>query len=273
MNVENFEKVGDTYAAAGMVLKKLDENDNIKFIRHPRESYGYYVNDERKTAMFSKCIARVSTPMFRKRVYRKSKNIYDTSNRISTTGVGKVAITYFMNNELFSDYSLVVDCGSLSHEVCIFFKKINGSLHAIYFNPSFSDIHDGAASSYVVATLLRSFGNAIYSIQAYYSPTGNVASNCAGIAWEEIYNHIWGGVSPFDRDDITLADYSKLCTLHTYQTHWLKNGPSKPPEYYKMWEDFDGRLANIKTPIVLAAITNDISNLTRKYMHKKLLNM
>lgn len=121
-----------------------------------------------------------------------------------------------------------------------------------------------------MVSLLRSFGSTIRSVRAYYSRNGNVDSNCAAIAWQEIYNHIWRGVSPFTRDDISLDDYNKLCTLHTYQMNWIKNGPSLPREHYKMWEDFDELLARVKSPLLLANISNEITQLILDYMRKKL---
>lgn len=257
MNIDGFESLGDSYKAADDVLKKLDADPSIVVEPHPREKYNYYLNENRKTALFSKCVSKLSKRSFEKQYY-KSENKKDKTKSCTTTLVGKNGISYFMNEGRFAEYSLAVDCGSLTHEIGLFFKKIDGKLHVIYFNPNFSDCNDGVESSQVVNVLLRKLASSIASIRAYYSPTGNVESKCAAITWQELYSHVWKGTCPFNRNDIALEDYNHLTTLFNYKKYWFKKTQPLPADEYKTWVLFDQQLAVFNSPLAICEISKEI---------------
>lgn len=251
-----------------MVFEELRKNDKIKVVPHPRENYAFYINEEHKTAVFSKCVSVISGKLFGRKKYKTSKNQFDKFKRCTTTDVGKCAIYYFMNNNLFADYSLVVNCATLSHEVCVFFSKKDEEMHAIYFNPNFSCTQDGIESSKIVNALLKSFGKSLTSIKAYYS--ANIESNCAAITWEQIYNHVWKGASPFKNNEFPLDDYSHCMTPFAYKKYWGKEKTTSSGERLKQWKDFDDILANVNDPKLLMDISNEISKAVQNYMQTKI---
>lgn len=266
LNLVDFEKIHSSYDGVQQILEKLETSDKIQIIPHPRENYVYYINAEKKTALFSKCVSMISKKQYIRRKYRKSININDNNGRCTTTDVGKGAVYFFIRDNRYAEYTLAVNCGSLIHEACVFFTNTVEGIDAIFFNPNFSDVTDGVQTLNTANALIKSFGNGIRSIQAYYSTSGNVESNCTSITWEQIYNLIWKGLSPFKRDDIILQDYAHVSTLYAYQKYWIKNSKTLSAQDLKNWEHFDERLSRVTSPLLLLNISNEISQAVKDYM-------
>lgn len=165
-----------------------------------------------------KSIARTTTNAFRKKSHKKTKIKFDVSNRCTTVSNGVAAIRHFFT--VFAEYDLVVPCGSLDHECCVFFRQEdNEKLHAIYFNPSYSEQQEGVEFSTVVKELFVSLKGKVIKKQAFYAESGNVEGECSALTWEKIFRHVCDGLTPFDDDRLVLEDYSYNTTASSYHRY------------------------------------------------------
>lgn len=109
------------------------------------------VNDEHKTAVFLRFVAK---RCFRGKRNRPYKNPHDIANRITTTAVGKNAVLHFFNKPQFHAHDLVVPIGSHIHEACLFFKKTVDGLTIIYYSSNYSMATQGTQYSKVGITVV-----------------------------------------------------------------------------------------------------------------------
>lgn len=216
-SVQKFNEFISSYEAAQSTVNALRRNPNVH--THTHNKIGYVYNKENKTALVLKCVTKLDQPQHVKKTIRRSVNKYDKYKRTTSVNVGKNAISYMLNNPEFTNYEIVIPIGSLDHEACIFFKKNEDLIEAIYFNPNFSVVQQGVQSSKIGKAILKSVGEDLKKIRAYYSPCGNVASMCSALVWEEIFNHVNNGSSPFANTELSLEDYNHFTTTSTYNRY------------------------------------------------------
>lgn len=140
--------------------------------------------------MFPRCVTSGTTELYLRR-YKKYANEFDEQNRNTPASFAKCAISYFLHRPRFKGYTIVIPVGTVNHELCLFFRMNDGYIDVIYFNPNYSEINDGAETSKNAKALLKLFQHRIRSIRAYYSSNGNASSQCSGIAWEQMFNHVY----------------------------------------------------------------------------------
>lgn len=216
-NFEEFDKQENTYLAAETTISEVRQMDQINAIIDSSAKIEYFVNHEKKSALLLKSVARVSARRFVRKYSRRSKNINDVGNRKIPTLTGYRAVNFFYKKQQFQDFVLAVPCGNANHETAMFFRKYDSKLDVIFFNPNYSDIQDGVQRNNVASKFLCEFGRTIRSIRAYHAPNGNEDSQCSVWTWQEIYNHICHGISPFTKD--TLQEYSQNMTENTYKRY------------------------------------------------------
>lgn len=215
-----------------------------------------------------KSISRESQPLFISK-RNKRQNQYDSAKRITTTLCGKQAIRHFLKEK--NEYTLVVPIGNVRHEACIFFKINNSKLEAIFFNPNYSEIHDGVEYSKIAHSLVTSLG--INKTMSYYAPNGNVDSECCKLTWVEIFNHLIENKNPFKRNDILLENYDRMITQHTYERyHPSKRAQFEENElkFYCLWKKTDEKLRSIDiSDTDLIKICRNISQAIANYFSSK----
>lgn len=195
--------------------------ENIQSYVSLPSRFEYLFDLRAKKAILLKSISRSSQKRFRNKNKKRSKNVFDIGKRIVTTETGYQAISRFFNTDGFGKFELVVSCGSESHESCLFFRKEDDKLAVIYFNPNYSERHDGVQYSHIVRQLLEKFGRRIRRVQAYYSPCFNVAARCSALTWEQMVNHVCYDKSPFTNKDLNLEEYSHYMTQMAYENYHL----------------------------------------------------
>lgn len=240
-----FVKNPDSYKAIEKIIAIIKEQENIQSFTAHNIEYLYNVNN--KTAILLKSISRPTQRRYRKnKTNRRQKVDYDIAKRITTVSVGINAIRKFFSE--FNNFELVVPCGSLSHECCIFFRKDDSNrLDTIYYNPNYSQVHDGVESSTVVRQLLTEMKGGISSKRAFYSPNGNVAGQCSAVTWHKMFDFVCNGCSPFnDEGSLGLEDYRHHTTTLSYN-RYQQNAKKKKPnilKHMKMWKEMDNMLLN-----------------------------
>lgn len=197
----------------------MRELEDIHSFTAPSSKYEYLYNSKCKKAILLKSISRKSQSRFGKKYNKRNKNKYDVGNRIITTESGYQAILRFFKQENFQDFELVVSSGSETHESCLFFRKDGDGFAAIYYNPNYSERHDGVQYSHVVRQLLHKFGRKMKRIQAYHSPCYNVSAQCSALTWEQMMNHLCLGLSPFSNDNLALEEYTHCMTQSAYSNY------------------------------------------------------
>lgn len=228
----------------------------------------YLYNDENKTALILKCVNRLSVNQFSKKTIKRAKNKNDKYNRCTTVDVVKNAITLFLNHVDYSCYELVVPVGTVDHECCVFFSKNGNTFQSIYYNPNYSLIHDGVESSALANALLKEMGQNLRSIRSYYSLSGNVDDECSGFVWEEIFNFIKNGNSPFGNDSLNLEDYNHFTTQKTYDRYRYKKTENIKLKYLRYWKRYDQMLGDIDTTDAIK-ISNKMSRIISDYYKQK----
>lgn len=265
IRLEEFDRIGcSTKTMASFDLAKFQENDSsyqateevIESIRgrsdiksYRAKSIEYLYNEEKKTAIVLKCIARSTTKQFRKRTYKKTEIVFDIANRCTTVSNGAAAIRHFFI--AFPEYDLAISCGSMDHESCVFFRQDGQSkLRAIYYNPNFSEQQEGVQFSKMVKELFVSLRGKLIEKQAFYEDDGNVGGNCSGVTWKKLYELLCDGESPFDDGSLQLEDYRYNTTAsshHRYQQNRKVKNEVKTLKHHDTWEPLDRMLAKVDT--------------------------
>lgn len=260
-----------TYAATDAAIDTMEKNKKIDTLTHKRNQYQTYkflYNEEGKTAMLPRCVTSGKNDLFLRRRYKKRENEFDDKKRDTTASFAKCAISYFLHRPKFKGYTIVIPVGTVNHELCLFFRMIDKYIDVIYFNPNYSETNDGAETSKNAKALLKSFNQRIRSVRAYYSPNGNESAKCSGLVWEQIFNHLVNGLSPFDNMNLDLEDFNQHTTLKSYQRHHGKKSTKNSGclKYYEMWRKFDEMLHEVED---LAEITSRISHVLSNYYKNK----
>lgn len=247
-SIENFDDTESTYKSTEKTIDEMRRYKQIEAFIDSTKNCEYLYNDEKKTAVLLKCVIKKTRKLFHKKFVRTEKNPYDLGNRETTVSVARCMILSFLNHQKFHNYHLVVSIGSRDHESCIFFRNMDVGMEAIYFNPNYSEKHDGAQYSQIGYHLMTSFGNTIRRIRAYYSPSGNTSGKCSAITWERIFEHVCNGLSPFHDNNLQLEDYNHFTTTYSYRKYHRKIhavNSSNRLKHHQLWENCDGMLINM----------------------------
>lgn len=206
-----YKKFDSSYLATEVVINQIrDHRDTRSFLDDNDE---YFLNDAKKTAVVLKYVIRKTTKSFLARSYKQTKIKHNIAKRCTTVSNGIRLIRKFLN--MFPNFDLVVPCGSLSHECCVFFRK-DVKFRAIYFNPNYSNIQNGVESSKIVQEMFNTMRGALVEKRSFYSPCGNVDGECSALTWKMVYNLVCDGSSPFMDNSLHLEDYSHNTTLSSY---------------------------------------------------------
>lgn len=224
-----------TYKATEVLIRDIKRIRGVKSYKFG--GFEYLYNEHHKTAVLLKYIAKWSRKFFKTKLNKRPKNKNDEANRIITTLYGKDGIMHFLNNSTFEKYTLSVSVGSMIHESCMFFRNDKSIINAIYFNPSYSTVHDGPQYSKYAHQLCTFFKKKLNNIRAYYSPSGNVEAECSKLTWKEIFNHLCNGDNPFTNDNIELQEYTYCFTRKTYNKYYTKK-----LLYHSNWEKYEQML-------------------------------
>lgn len=254
-----------TYKATETVIRQIRKQEGIECYRN-KDKVEFLYSKRFKTAVLLKFVAKISKKQFLRRANKKSKHKYDKKKRITTTLCGKLHIDRFLKNPQFKGYTVVTSVGSIAHETCMFFQMENKcNVDAIFFNPNYSDIHDGVEYSKIAHKLALCFGTNLKKVKAYYSTTGNVEGQCSKHVWESIFNLLCNNENPFQKPDIDLQEYTRCFTEKTYNRYF-----SKKLEYYEIWKNADELLKqNEVNSLDLLNINRDIYKVIAQYFTSK----
>lgn len=219
-NASRFESYISTYAATEWAINEMRANENVEAYHVDQYNAEFLYNTEAKTAVLLKFVIKSTKKCFIAKRNRWYSNPNDRANRITTTAVARNLIFAFM--KAFEHYELVVPVGSHYHEACIFFRTHKGCKQAIYFNPNYSKKVQGVQLSRTANEVLSSLGQGLTTVQAYHSPCSNYDGKCSSLTWQEIYNFVQDGDSPFDNESLHLVDYNHLMTPASYRKYFWK---------------------------------------------------
>lgn len=215
-----FDECDNTYIAIENTISLIRETANVQSYTQAKYKTEFLFNTEFKSAILLKSVARASKPFFNKKRMRSKRVSFDIANRIIPTRSGYIAVTGFFKEEKFKDYELIVPCGNYSHETCLFFRMLpEGGFDVIFYNPNYSDIQDGVQLNRVTILLMNHFGNALRRIRAYHAPNGNENSQCSALTWQEMFNDICQGASPFTNSTIELVNFDYKMMEHKYKAY------------------------------------------------------
>lgn len=257
--------VDSTYEAAEFIIEKIRNHPGIESY-YGKDRAEFLYSKRYKTAVLLKYVAKISRRQFISRANKKTKHKFDIKKRITTTLCGKKHINHFLKQAQFKNYTIVTSVGSMDHESCMFFQRNdNSKIDAIFFNPNYSDLHDGVEYSKFAHKLSLSFGENINSVRAYYSSSGNVEGECTKHVWKAIFNMLCKGENAFTRRNIDLEDYTRCFTQKTYKRYF-----SKKLEYYSIWKNADDLLKkNGIDNLDLLNINRDIYKAIAHYFRTK----
>lgn len=253
-NFKKFDSEESSFKATEDIIEVMRKQNGISSYIHNGNEFLY--NKLFKTAVLLKCAAKFREPSFESKKNKRAKNPFDIGNRLISTSKAKIEISHFLNHKLYKYYYIVVPIGGWLHEACIFFKKSDKFIHAVFYNPNYSDVTEGVESSKIGNELLRSFKGRLNFIQAYHSPTGNVENACSAFTWMEIFNHVCQGFIPFDNINIGLESYNALATDHSYKKYRRKT----LLKHFLVWINLDSRLRDNLDEKDLLDIEKKIAN-------------
>lgn len=128
--------------------------------QHPSK-FEYLYNPTTKKAILLKIISKTSRKLFTRKRNRRSRVQYDTAKRIITTHTGFNEVMSFFREPKFVGYDLVVSCGSLVHDSCLFLRKKDDGIEVVYFNPNRSSVQESVQYSQRVDVFLKQFGRKV----------------------------------------------------------------------------------------------------------------
>lgn len=143
-----------------------------------------------------------------------------------------------------------------------------GKYDAVYYNPNYSDATQGVESNTINKDILKSFSTTLRSVQAYHSPCGNVRSRCSALTWQELYNHVNNGISPFQNDNLNLEDYRHIMTAYSYNKYHKAKRSQSPLKYHQTWSRLDQLIRHIDVSDT-AEIASKLSNVLVEYFINK----
>lgn len=171
-----YKTFDSSYLATETVINQIRNHPDIHSCMDDYDEY--LINEAKKSAVVLKYVVRKTTKAFLTKSYKQTKIEYDIAKRCTTVSNGIRLIRKFFN--IYPNFDIVVPCGSLSHECCVFFRKdAAGKFRAIYFNPNFSTIQNGVESSKIVKELFVMMRGALVEKRSFYSPCGNVDGECS----------------------------------------------------------------------------------------------
>lgn len=259
---DKFNSEENSYKATEEVIEIIRETNGIQSYKH-NDAYEFLFNERYKTAVLLKCAAKFKEEHFTGKRNKRAKNKFDIGNRIISTVSARIEILHFLNSK-YKAYSIVIPIGGWLHEACLFFRNHDNFMHAVYYNPNYSDVTDGVESSKIGNQLLKSFHHRLNCIQAYHSLTGNVESACSAYVWMEIYNHVCNGFTPFGNEDIGLESYNSLLTEHSSKKYRGKIAL----KHFSIWKNLDSKLRDDLDDQDLLDITYKISNVISDHFSK-----
>lgn len=243
-NMMAFHRIGDTFEASHRMIEEMKSLPNIEEWSRTstRPHILFLFSRANKAAVMIKTIVQKSHRKFENHV-GSAKNQFDLYGMDTTIDVAKHAVNNFLNEDQFKDITLAVICGHRWHECCVFFRKHEGRLEAIFYNANLSVHTQGTQSSNVVTSLLKLWGNALKKIQTYYAPSGNIEGQCVGYVWNEIFRLVCKGVSPFSSPNIHLKPFHHFMTEGAYKRKEKQFSAGKSGlVHYKLWERMDNIL-------------------------------
>lgn len=211
-----YKKFDSSYLATETVINQIRNHPDIHSFMDDYDEY--LINEAKKSAVVLKYVVRKTTKAFLTKSYKQTKIEYDIAKRCTTVSNGIRLIRKFFN--IYPNFDIVVPCGSLSHECCVFFRKdAAGKFRAIYFNPNFSTIQNGVESSKIVKELFVMMRGALVEKRSFYSPCGNVDGECSALTWKKVHDLVCDGSTPFMDHSLHLEDYSHNTTLASYNRY------------------------------------------------------
>lgn len=233
-----FNRFANTHIATERMLIEIRKMPSIEsFLRDKTRPHIEFLFDRnKKTALMVKTVVATKGP---------AKNKEDLYKMNTTIAVGKSAVNNFFAEEEFKDFTLAVFSGNFWHECCIFLRKHDSGLQAIYYNPNYSLKTMGTQSNAVSGNFLKKWGNALTNIRSYCSNTGNIEGNCVGFVWEQVFELLFKGVSPFTSPKINLIPYNRYMTETSYKRHKHPNAPDEKDDLlpdHPVWVQVDEML-------------------------------
>lgn len=134
---------------------------NIRQHTQLPSKFEYLYNPIAKKAILLKVISKTSKKAFVHKSNRQRRIEYDTAERIITTRTGYNEVMSFLREEKFRGYELVVSCGSLIHDSCLFIRKMDDGIDVVYYNPNRSSVQQSVQYSQRVHIFLKQFGRKV----------------------------------------------------------------------------------------------------------------
>lgn len=240
-DAEQFSSSSSTYIATETVIEQMKGLPDVELYAGKGRTGGFLYNNATKTAVYLKFVLKLAKKAFVTKRNKSYKNPEDIAGRITTTAVARQAIFDFMNQPEFEGFDLVVPAGHHMHETCIFLRKEDSQMRAIYFNPNWSVRTNGPEKSYTSIELMQALGGKQFkSVQAFTSDNGNVDGKCSLICWEQIFHHIVNGQSPF-KNEKNLVDFSHFVTPNAYNKYHFDatSDGGRRYKHFALWKELD----------------------------------
>lgn len=160
--MKKFHSYDDTYQAIEDTIRDMRQLPNIHSHTQFPSKFEYLYNPITKKAILLKIISKTSRKsLFVRKSNRRSRIQYDTAKRIITTKTGFNEVLGFFREEQFRGYELVVSCGSLVHDSCLFLRKTSDGIDVVYFNPNRSSVQQSVQYSQRIDIFLKQFGRKV----------------------------------------------------------------------------------------------------------------
>lgn len=159
--------------------------------------HSFLVNPRLRSAVYLRSIAWKNKPDVK--VNHPGNPDY-TRRRVGASTASRFLVRFL---RLYPTYTLVIPTGGLQHEVAFFVRRVNGAVHAILFNPNWSNALDAPQGNKLADFVLAGFGKSI-PLRSYCAPNWNIDARCSAWAWQEIFEHMVVGPSPFESPKLVL---------------------------------------------------------------------
>lgn len=242
-DAETFDSLAmkSTYVATEEVIKQMRQARDVSSYAGNGWCGEFLYNKAKKTAVYLKFVLRLTKHSHVGKRNKPYKNKEDIANRVTTTSVARKAIYDFMNKPEFEGYDVAAPAGHHMHETCVFFRREDGQMSAIYFNPNFSSKTHGPENSATSVELMKMLGGKSFkSIQTYSSKCGNLTGICSRMCWETIFQHVVKGESPF-RCSLQLTDFKHFVTPNAYNKYHFNSTSDGEHRFnhIDLWEELD----------------------------------